>query len=88
MIDPTFNKVIRLFVLLLQNRNEGISYDEYCIPAVEIKDDNVLIVCKIFFDISIKKKEKSFEKTIEMGRNNDYATGNFWITNIFQSTIT
>ena len=29
-----------------------------------------------FFDIPIKNKEKTYEKIIEMGRNNDHTTGN------------
>ena len=29
-----------------------------------------------FFNIPIKNKEKTYEKIIEMSRNNDYTTGN------------
>ena len=29
-----------------------------------------------FFDNPIKNKEKTYEKIIEMGRNNDHTTGN------------
>ena len=29
-----------------------------------------------FFDIPIKNKEKTYEKIIEMSRNNDHTTGN------------
>ena len=31
---------------------------------------------KTFFDTPIKNKEETYEKIIEIGRNNDYATGN------------
>ena len=31
----------------------------------------------MFFDPPIKNKEEIYEKIIEMGRNSDYATGNF-----------
>ena len=43
---------------------------------VEIKDFNVLIDEKTFFNVSIKNKEKTYEKIIEMSKNNDYTTGN------------
>ena len=31
---------------------------------------------KIFFDVAIKNKEETYEKIIEMRKNNDYTTGN------------
>ena len=31
---------------------------------------------KAFFDVPIKNKEEAYENIIEMGRNNDYTTGN------------
>ena len=43
---------------------------------VEIKDFNVLTDEKTFFDVSIKNKEETYEKIIEMSKNNDYTTGN------------
>ena len=42
----------------------------------EIKDYNVLIDRKRFFDLPVKNEEKALEKVIDMSRNNDYATGN------------
>ena len=36
----------------------------------------VLIDDKSFFGIPIMNKEEACEKIIEMGRNNDYTTGN------------
>ena len=51
-------------------------FSNYYLPKVEIKDFNVLIDGKSFFDLPVKNKEKAYEKTIEMNRNNDYATGN------------
>ena len=36
----------------------------------------MLIDGKIFFGIPIKNDEKTYEQIIEMGRNNDYTTGN------------
>ena len=36
----------------------------------------MLIDGKSFFDITIKNDEEAYKKIIEMGRNNDYVTGN------------
>ena len=72
LIDPTFNKVNRLFVL-----SEGrLSFSKYYTPKVDIKDFNVLIDGKLFFDVLIKNKEQTCNKFIEMGTNNNYTTGN------------
>ena len=35
----------------------------------------------------VKNKEETFEKFIEMSKNNDYTTGNLLDYNVFQSTI-
>ena len=51
-------------------------FSNYYLPKVEIKDFNVLIDGKSFFDLPVKNKEKAYEKTIEMNRNNGYTTGN------------
>ena len=42
----------------------------------EIKDFNVLIDTKPFFDQPVKSKQKAYEKLIEMLRNDNYTTGN------------
>ena len=39
---------------------------------VEIKDFNVLIDRKSFFDLPIKNEEEAYKKKIEMSNNNDY----------------
>ena len=49
---------------------------KYYVPSVEIKDFNVLIDGKPFFEIPIKNKEEAYEQIIEMSKNNDYTTGN------------
>ena len=51
------------------------SFSHYYVPNVEIKDFNVLIDGKSFFDLPVKNEE-AYEKIIEMSRNNDYTTGN------------
>ena len=76
LIDPIFIKVNRLFVLSFKNDDNRTSFSKYHVSNVQIKDFNVLIDGKSFFDIPIKNRKETFEQTIEMGRNNDYTTGN------------
>ena len=75
--------VNRLFVLSFETIEENKlkkdyrdSFSHYYIPKVQIKDFNVLIDEKSFFDLSIKNEEEAYEKIIEMSNNNDYTTGN------------
>ena len=75
LIDPIFTKVNRLFVLSFKNDDDRTSFSKYHVSNVQIKDFNVLIDGKSFFDI-IKNRKETFEQTIEMGRNNDYTAGN------------
>ena len=77
LIDPTFNKVNRLFVLSFENEDDRFSFSEYYTPKVEIKDLNVLInLWKKFFWCASKNTEGTYKKIIEMSKNNDYTTGN------------
>ena len=84
LIDPTFTNVNRLFVLSFKNEygnddgNESVrtSFKKYYVPKVGIKDFNVLIDRKPFFEIPVKNKEEAYEAIIEMSKNNDYTTGN------------
>ena len=79
LIDPTFTNVNKLFVLLFKRDNAGDNRDslsDYYLPNVEIKDFNVLIDGKSFFDLPVKNEEEAYEKIIEMSNNNDYTTGN------------
>ena len=43
-------------------------------------------MAKVFLDVSIKNKEETYEKFIEMSRNNDYSTGKT-NCNRFEQTI-
>ena len=77
--DPTFTKVNRSFVLSFARNAEGDHRDScsrYYVPNVEIKDFNVLIDGKSFFDSPVKNEGKAYKKIIEMSRNNDYTAGN------------
>ena len=61
LIDPTFTKVSRLFVLSFERIEENHvtkdhrdSFSHYYVPNVEIKDFNVLIDGKSFFDLPVE----------------------------------
>ena len=79
LIDPTFTNVNRLFVLPFTRDNADDnrdSFSDYYLPNFEIKDFNVLINGKSFFDLPVRNEEEASEKIIEMTNKNDYATGN------------
>ena len=59
LIDPIFNKVNKLFVLSSENEDDKFSFSKYYTPKVEIKDFNVLIDGKGFFDVVVKKKRRN-----------------------------
>ena len=76
LIDPTFTKVNRLFILSFENEEDETSFSKYYVPKVEIKDFNVLIDKKRFFDEPEKNKEETYEKVMSISKGNDYTTGN------------
>ena len=75
-IHPTFTKFNRLFVLSFENENNRTSFSKYYVPNVQVNDFNVLIDGKSFFDMPIKNGKETYEQITEMGRKNDYTTGN------------
>ena len=76
LIDPTFSNVNRLFILSFENEDDRTSFSEYYLPKVEMKDYNVIIDGKVFFEIPVKNKEESYEKIITISKNGNYTTGN------------
>ena len=62
LIDPIFNRANELFVLSFENEEDKISFSKYYTTRFEIKDFNVLIEGKIFFDLPIKNKEETYKK--------------------------
>ena len=79
LVDPTFTNINWLFVLLFTRtdiRDYKNVFSHYYVPDAEIKDFNVLLDAKSFFDLPVKNEEKAYEKIIEMSNNNDYRTGN------------
>ena len=79
LIDPTFTNVNKCFFLSFTRDNAGDnrdSFSDYYVPNVEIKDFNVLINGKSFFDLPVKIEEEAYKKIMDMSNNNDYTTGN------------
>ena len=74
--DPTSTTVNKLYVLSYKSEDDGTSFSKYYVRKVEIKDFNVLINAKPFFEIPVKNEEEVYEQIIEMIKNNDYTTGN------------
>ena len=65
LIDPTFIKVNRLFVLSFKNEDGRTSFSKYYVPKVEIKDFNVLIDGKCFFSNASEKQRRRIRKNYE-----------------------
>ena len=53
LIDPTFTNVNRLYVLSYENEEDRTSSSKYFVSKVEIKEFNVLIDRKPFFQIPV-----------------------------------
>ena len=76
-IDASFQGVNRLFVLLFKDENGQDNYKQYYLPTVEIKDYNVMIDGRYFFDHPIKNDLKTYDniRKIATGQGGDYTTG-------------
>ena len=79
LIDPKLQGVNRLFVLSLKDDDGRESHEQYCFPTVEIKDYNVMINERNFFDQPIKNFLKTHKhiRKIVTGQGDDYTTGCF-----------
>ena len=77
LIEPSFQGVNRLFVLAFENDAQRTSNKRYYIPNVEIKDYNVMIDGKNFFDQPVKNDKVTYEniRKITIGQGDDYTTG-------------
>ena len=85
LIDPTFTKVNRLFVLSFENENDRISFSKYDVPNVQIKDFNLLIDGKGFFDIPIKMEKKHTNKLSKWEETMITRQVIYWIMSTFQN---
>ena len=64
IVDPIFTKVNRLFVLSFVRTATGYhrnSFSRYYVPNLTIKDFNVLIDGKSFFDLPVKNEEEAYD---------------------------
>ena len=59
LINPSFQGVNRLFVLSFENENDRTSHTTCYLPKVEIKDPNVMIDGRNFFDQPINSMSKT-----------------------------
>ena len=77
LINPSFQGVNRLFVLYFENENDRRSHSMYYLPKVEIKEYNVMIDGRNFFDRPIISMSKTYEniRKIAIGTGDDYTTG-------------
>ena len=76
LIEPSFQGVNRLFVLAFENDDQRTSNKRYYIPNVEIKDYNVMIDGKNFFDQPVKNDNVTYEniRKIATSQGDDYTT--------------
>ena len=77
LINPSFQGVNRLFVLSFENEDDRILHSTYYLPKVELKDYNVMIDGRNFFDQPINSMNKTYEniRKIATGKGDDYTTG-------------
>ena len=77
LTEPSFQGIHRLFVLAFENDAQRTSNKRYYIPNVEIKDYNVMIDGKNFFDQPVKNDKVTYEniRKIATGQGDDYTTG-------------
>ena len=62
LIDRRFQGVNRLFVLSFENENDRTVHTKYYLSNVEIKDYNVMIDGKNFFDQPVKSSVRTYDK--------------------------
>ena len=58
------------------HEEDGRPFSKYHTPTVEIKDYNVIIDKKPFYEIPIKNKEETYKAITELIRNDLLRTGN------------
>ena len=77
LINLSFQGVNWLFVLSFENEDDRTSHSTYYLPKVELKDYNVMIDGRNFFDQPINSMNKTYEniRKIATGKGDDYTTG-------------
>ena len=77
LVEPSFHGINIPIVLAFENDTYRTRAKKYNLPNVEIKDCNVMIDGKHFFDQPIKNDKIIYEKIrkITTGQRDDYTTG-------------
>ena len=77
LIEPSFQGVNKLFVLAFENDAQRTSNERFCIPNVEIKDHNVMIDGKNFFDQPVNNDKVTYDniRKIATGPRDGYTIG-------------
>ena len=76
LIDPNFQGVNRRFVLPFENETDREVHTKFYLPTEEIKDYNVIIDGRNFFDQPMKSDFKTHDniRKITTGQRDDYLT--------------
>ena len=77
LINPSFQRVNRLFILSFENEDQRKSHSPYYLPNVENKDYNVIIDGGNFCDQPIDSMAKTYKniRKIATGQGDDFTTG-------------
>ena len=77
LVEPSFKRVIIIFVLPFENTAQRTSNSGYYLPNIELKDYNVMINRDDFFDQPVKDNKVIYESItkIATGQGHDYITG-------------
>ena len=77
LVEPCFQGINRLFVLVFEGDTQRTSHSGYYLPNVEIKSYNIMINGENFFDQPIKNNKVTYEniRNIATGQGDDYTTG-------------
>ena len=77
LIKPSFQCANRLFVLPLNANDSRILHSRCYLPTAKVKDYNIMIDTKIFFDQPMNNYITTYEniRKIRIGQGDDYTTG-------------
>ena len=77
LVEPSFHGINRIFILLFENDPQRISSKRNYLPSVEMKNCNVMIYGKDFFDQPINNDKIKYKniRNIATGQVDDYTTG-------------
>ena len=77
LVEPSFQGVNRLFILVYDNDAQRTSHSSYYLPNAAIKDYNVMIKAENFLDQSIKSNKVAYENIgkVAADQRDDYVTG-------------